>query len=794
MRALLITFAAASAAAALGQFSGTYAAKEGAPQQWSINANHTLIWGGTPYMPVGLRIDGSPEEVARAKAAGFQDVIVDLPAGGTNWSATLKALEASNMRYLVSISSLAPMAEGVAVEPAGYRIVGLTKPQKLNITLPGSSSTLIVVVNRRDASVASVSRQPVINGQLTIDVKPIAELEQVVLLYPRMRSLQQIDLWDALDEHRDRLLTTLRSHANGPGLRGIVNPLGRLATWERADPRFVPTSPYFRYEFASYLKQKYKTVETAMKAWSMATANIDSFEQLARLAPLWSGPSRGIPQLWDTDSDKLFTCNNARSLVWTDIQDAITGAAVRRYQRFVSAIQTVAQVPVVQEWAGWSPMYEAPSPAISGIGMRAVGTSPSALLQSGSRATSSLLRWTRPGWLVATDVEPGSDDAAASQLSNVLDDLSSLGARGWFLRSTKDSVMKAMAAQAARANDGSLAQYSPQALYYPESAFNPAVPQQLPGGRWWLPSPASGNRIDLGSNYYAYRYNDGVQSYTALWSSLPAARVKLRLLDTKSPTFSSLDGTSPEPKIKKDGIEVSVGPIPLIIAGTDEVPIPEPAYVETMSKVNQLIAMAEKNRVDMTEYAYLFRDALSAFERSPGGAFPEMRREYGRITSRLALYSWIEAETSKDNNFSEVMQSAGCSGGAALALRTQLASPADGYYSEYSLPVRTQLDSELWIAARIPADQRQNVVVNLAGQNFTIQGEPVSLYGQGFGWYRLGVTKLGGRQTKLRLSVIGGSADLAFDTFVIYPGSFQPKGVAIPDAIVFATGPVKKGG
>ena len=59
------------------------------------------------------------------------------------------------------------------------------------------------------------------------------------------------DLWDALDEHRDRILATLRAHPPGTGLRGILNPLGHLAEWSKTEPRFVPTSPYFRYEYVN---------------------------------------------------------------------------------------------------------------------------------------------------------------------------------------------------------------------------------------------------------------------------------------------------------------------------------------------------------------------------------------------------------------------------------------------------------------------------------------------------------------------------------------------------------------
>ncbi len=793
VRAILIGLIATLATLSPAQDAGdVYTPKGGTPQPWQINASHTLVWNGAPYLPVGLRIDGTPEEIARAKAAGFKDVIVDMPAGGTGWDDAIKALEAAGMRYLISVSSLAPMAEGVAVDPAGYRITGIAKAQTLEVKLPGASSALAVVVNQRDASVASTKRVAVINGVLSLEVAPYADLEQVLLIYPHMRSLEQPDLWDALDEHRDRLLATLRNHAPGAGLRGIVNPMGRLAAWTKSSPHFVPTGPYFRYEFAAFLKQKYRSVETAMRAWSMAGSDIDSFDVLARLAPLWSGPTRGVSELWDTDSDKLYNCSSNRSQIWGDIQDAIADTADRRYMRFTKAIQAAADVPLIQEWAGWMPLYEVANAHIDGIGMRPSGTSPSAILDSASRAASSILRWTKRGWLAATDIDPGSGPEAADQLANVLDDLTSLGSRGWFLRSSSPEMVKAMAGQMARSEDTSSTRFAPEALFFPENAFNPATPQRLPGGRWWLPTPANGNRVDLGSHFFAYRLQDGSRHFTAIWTDLPPGRFKLKMTEPKLAKFSSIGDAPVDPRVSKDGVQITMGPFPVIIEGTDEIPIPEPAYAETLLQMDQLFNAADALLLDVTEQRFLFRDALSGFDRNPGGSFVAMRQQFDKVSLRLARYTWIEAEATRNHNFSEVIQSAGCSNGAMLALKTQIASPVSGYTAEYTVPVRSGEDVEIWMAARIPADQRQNVTLTVAGDSYTIKSEPVSLYGQGFGWYRLGITKLAGVQSKMKLQVNSQTADMAFDAFALVPGAFKPRGVAIPDAIAFAV-PKKKG-
>ena len=306
-----------------------------------------------------------------------------------------------------------------------------------------------------------------------------------------------------------------------------------------------------------------------------------------------------------------------------------------------------------------------------------------------------------------------------------------------------------------------------------------------------MPSPANGNRIDLGSHFFAYRYQQGIQSFTAIWTDLPANRYKLKMTQPKAATFTSIDGTVVDPRISKDGVQVTLGSIPVIIGGTDEIPIPDLAYAETLARMDQLFNTADALLQDVTEPRFLFRDALAGFDRNPGGSFTILRQQFDRVSLRLAKYTWMEAEVSRSHNFSEVTPSAGCSGNAMLSLRTQIASQGDGYFADYNVPVRSTDEVELWVAARIPADQRPNVTVTIAGDAFTIQSEPISPYGQGFAWYRLGTTKLGGTQTKMRLQVNSKTADMAFDAFVLYPGHFQPRGVTLPDAVTF-TQPKKK--
>jgi hypothetical protein len=184
---------------------------------------------------------------------------------------------------------------------------------------------------------------------------------------------------------------------------------------------------------------------------------------------------------------------------------------------------------------------------------------------------------------------------------------------------------------------------------------------------------------------------------------------------------------------------------------------------------------------------------MFAFPTSPGGAYATIRNAYRALSVQLAKYTWIEAELFKDSNFSETIDNPACSAGKALSLRTSLPSDESGYYATYPLEIRSQDVQEVWLAGRIPPDRRPDVKVIIGGQTLSINTEPISLYGNGYGWYKLGVTRLAGDLSEMRLEVHGDTAsDLAIDTLMLSPKPFTPHGVWQPDPIVFSTGPIKR--
>jgi len=341
--------------------------------------------------------------------------------------------------------------------------------------------------------------------------------------------------------------------------------------------------------------------------------------------------------------------------------------------------------------------------------------------------------------------------------------------------------------------DASLSQWTPTPVYFPVNALNPAMPERLPGGKVWLPSPSDGNRLDLGAGLNAYRYADGTGYTTAIWSKQGSGRVKLRLNSPKLAVFTTLDGTDPKVKLAKNGVEVTITEMPLLVSGTDEAPIPEPSWLDLVSRYEQLLGYELSLIHDNNEDSYYLRNALASFERNPGATFLDLYGRFRTANQRFGRFTWIEAERSPTTTFSERVGQSGCSGGAILALHTPVSTDSKGFYAEYTIPVRTGDEQDVWIAARLPSDLKSAVTLEIGDQRLTPDGDATGFYSTGFAWYHLGSTQLKGSNQKVILRVFAPEgADLAVDAILLCPGRFQPSGITMPDAIPYEALPVKK--
>jgi hypothetical protein len=762
-----------------------------ARSNWQISGNGTLSWDSEDYAPVGIRVSPEPAELDRAVALGFNDVLVDLPFSEFQWNQAIEELEKRKLRYIIRLNSAAPLSAGISVEPQGYRVVGITEPQTVNVELPGAKSALVVVALKNDGAVSQRGKVPVVNGRLSVEVtSATAQSERVVLIYPEQESIGDVDFWGAFDRHRDLFLKILRQSKNASGLRGIVNPLGRTWLMPRGTTRFIPNDSYYRAELARFLEMRYRSLDSAVRTWGVgngfvvaemtsrtSTAKpLTSFADLARLVPLWSG-ARGIRQFYDPDTSRLYACDSPRSRAWDDINDLIQQTQTRRYDALVRSIRAVKPVPVIQEWNGWSGLYDRKENPLNGIGVKTSGTNRSEILQTASRAVSTAIRWDRATWIVGTDVEVPAD---LEGVGGLVDDLRSLGARAVFLRMPSNRTDVQLKTSLQEIKSKSLVAERPRVVFFPENANEPGAPQQLPGGAWWLPSPSSGNRIDLGDRWFAYRMNTPEGQGVYLWT-LDPGRHKIRFTKTNGILVKTIDGSDPNVKVVKNQIELNIGEVPVFISGTDEIPLPQSAYDGTLAKLAEILKINDTKKRDVTEELLLFSEYLKGVDRNPGGNFTLLRDMFRLMCLKIADATWIEAESSRVNTFSDSVEIGGCSNGTALTLESRIPEQVR-FFAEYNVPSYGAVDLHVWIAARISPDRRGDVVITLGSQVISIKDPPVSPYGQGFAWYRVGVTQTAGALNKLVLSVNNpAGADFAFDAIYLTPDAeFRPQGTRVP--------------
>lgn len=750
-------------AAALG------GAAQAPSRPWEIDPARGLVWQGQPYTPVGLRIAGTREAVDAAKALRVQDVLVEasLAAG---WSEALAALEAGGFRYILSLADRAPHAPGFIVAPESYRVPGIAAAITLDVPLRNAPSALVVLASQRDGNVAWAKTFATEDGRLRAEIDPETTLEHVALIYPQSSSTDLPDAWERLDAHRDLLMSRLQSSPPGNGLRGFVNPLGDVAGFAGAATSVVPTSPAFRQELESQIRRRYTTVATATRAWSISASDIETIEHLARLVPLWTG-TRGVSRLWDPESKVLYTCDNRRSTIWSDVREVVQQSTARRFARLVGSLKQIRDVPVVQDWRGWPGPYERSGLGLDGVGGRLDGSTGSSLIRTAAPVAACSLRAGGPPWLIATELDVSADGLA--QLGASIEDSASMGFRAWYVQGSLEQVVPALGAIQPRYAGRT------DTLFYPASAANPAAPMRLAGGLWWLPRPVQGERIDLGPRLAGYRCTDGGETFTAIWSRDGARRVKLRLADPKSVSVKSPSGYDPKAKVAKKTLELTLTEVPLVISGP-EIPIPEESMLEAGQEIQKMILKGSSMVASMGEEEFLFRDLLGAFERSPGASYLEIVKLRHRLRVLTGDVAWIEAEVPSRTNFSEVAGEPGVSGQQTLDLRTPLPPPTGGYVADYRFTARIEGEHEVWLAGKVPLDQVAAVSIVVGDQTFRASGTPVSLYADGFGWYRLGRVSLakGPLELTLRADTPAG-ADLRIDAIVLAPGAFRPQGAIL---------------
>lgn len=756
------------------------AANPGGASPWSLNSANTLLWGGEPWLPVGARVDGSPDAINTIAGSGIRDFIVTLPADGSGWAPALEALEKNQARYMIQISTAAPSAECFVVEPQSYRRENISDDFDITLPIPQSKSALALLAAKRDSTIRWSERFTSQSGVINVKGET-GGFEQVLLIYPEMRTASMPDFWEGLDRTRDNLLRSLKQNKMGAGFRGIINPLGKVLDFPDRTTGAIPSSPLFQLELETRLTQQYRTLDNVLKAWAISTNDIQTMRQASRLIPLWSG-TRGVGALWDPTNNRIYLADMNRSTVWADIRETIAGTSTRRMSRLIDAVRQAVDVPVVQEWAGWDGPYASASSPITGLSASLNPTNFSSLTLSGADSAGTLLRRRKAGILLASSIRlPGAEQTRLS-VSDIIAESEAMGFRGWFFEATRpeDWVEVATAAKNREGFTNS-ANQTINPVFYPLGALNPALPGRISAsGLWWLPTPVEGDRIDFGSQIMGYRISSGREPMIALWLKEGQRRVKLRCTDPKALLFKTLDGSDPYPRARRNDVDVTLTTSPLIIVNPTELPVPEESFLEAASTIKKLCETFTVKVDPGGQEIFQMQESIKTFEKQPGPAYLGLVDQMNKLLARAAPFSWLEMETARVHNFSEIAEVAGASNKRVLRLDSRLPAPPGGYSIDFSLGSSAEKTYDIWIAGRMSEASAKGLRVVCNSASTAEPGPPMTPYGDGLAWRYLGKLTLpvGTRQIQVIADAPDGPVDI--DVIVISEGTFRPEGGSIP--------------
>lgn len=749
---------------------------EPAKGAWTISPQRSVFWSGVEHIPIGACLPADLAKIKEAQAAGVTDFVIEVTLDGPSWEPLVQALEAGGSRYFLRIADPGPSPKVWAVEPGAYR-QQMSDRRSFDLQIPGAESALAALVNRRSGDVRWNQRVQAKADRITFSADAYG-LESVLLLYPNLRDASLPDFWDGWDQHRDSLLRSVSSAKLGAGFRGMIDPIGAVASFPSEQNSIVPSSEMFRLELEQLLQVRHGTIDKALDAWALRASDIRTFKRLSRLIPLWSG-RRGVSGLYDPVLDRVHIAESGRSTAWKDIRDAASETMHRRVNRLVTALQSLFDAPVIQTFTGWQGPWTRSSTALHGLCLQMDSGDPSQGAAKTGRAAGALSSWIKPGMMTALVSLP-SDPSQRQPVEKTVQEGMSLGVSGWFFRPGRPEDL-AEIATASRTAERLWAGFGAtvRILPFPESARGAAQPQQLASSIWWAPGPGTGERLSLEMGVEGYRYQSGTDKFIALWANEPKM-LRFRANDPKKLLFETLDGSPPAVRLRgKKELEITLGRLPILIRDPEEIPAPMDSFALAGARIKALMDNFD-SQVDVGgQTSNVLADCLRGFDSQPGGSLVKALDLLRVVGPRVAPYSWTEAENVTEQTFSDIEDSVGASRGKVLSATSRLGTQE--FALSYGTRIRKPGLHDIWVAGRFTPKQFSAMSLVIGGTEVVPEGRLVQLFGSDLAWHRLGAIDLqpGVTQVKLTLKLPAGESAL-LDVVLLTPQPFAPNGPIPP--------------
>ncbi|HPP75847.1 MAG TPA: hypothetical protein PLU88_12070, partial [Armatimonadota bacterium] len=564
--------------------TGEFTDKSGQVHTWKIDGNHTLVWDGQPYLPVGgvfyskyICIDQTEENwqadvtaLTTLKTAGITDLLLKAigPVTWTKpeaWQRLVDYLDENGFTYGIDFSDgpKAPL-NGFVIDPARYRLPDIIRDSTFEFDMPDVTSAVWMLCSATDGTVVSSGGASVVNGKVKVQISARPDQSCVLLLFPNREFSNGgrdgiSDLWAGYDEFRDRLLLFIGKVKFGRGLRFFVDPIASKMDFPDDLLSVIPNSPEFRLEFEAYLAKKYLNIGSLNAAWGLVGDNLTSFQEAARLIPLWHA-GRGLPAVYDRAKGKRYTIDAPRSKIWLDIYD-FRDASTRNYLNTTADLlkRHSANVPVIYKASRHRQVLSNGNSrgGFDGLGVEAYGKGEELVTKAAGPVYSLAEESARSMWFIVT----GTQDTLNRKKSTVgfasresllvdFDLLSEIGVKGIFVYGLqvlpeehwKNHSLVLAPEQLAwlkefkgKFSTSDRAEFKPDVLFYPTSPVAGADTRRLGPGRWWLPSIRTGSPVNMGETIGGYVL--GGQDGFCLWSRIGAQTITIPIESSQKPTL-----------------------------------------------------------------------------------------------------------------------------------------------------------------------------------------------------------------------------------------------------------------
>ncbi|MBC7808209.1 MAG: hypothetical protein H7145_18920 [Akkermansiaceae bacterium] len=772
--------AALSMSPANAQFTvrsqGAYKDKDGTAHRWYVNTAHTLIWDDKPFVPVGGMFQAKSWAAAATEADyesdvaalnllkthGVMDIYVQPAQGGIttvkreNIQRLVDYLDENGFTYGVSLNDgpREPLI-GYVVRPGAFRQVVPPGGGDLRFTVPDSVSGVYFTVGTSGSDIREQGEATVEGDTLRVAAKADSDSalndpsrQTVVLLVPERvyspgnavagNEIGMRNLWEGFDAYRDNVITAFSGVRFGKGFRFLCDPLPTNTALTDTFARFIPSSDAFRSEWAAYLGKKYRSLPNIISSWGIMDPAIASFEDTAKLLPLWSG-GKGVSHFYNTGTKERLRAEPVRSAFWSDLA-AFKAESVRGYMNdlAVTLKRTVADVPVVYRngnGGGWNELFAAlpATHGFDGLGIVAYGRGSDLATRSAAYTLAQASESAKTVWLPVLGTADTPYNSGGKEnigydskisLTGSFDWLRESGAKGLFVSGVRIAAPSRTAFDLSTAPeqldwlrdyatildttgmrtsiDSVGAKQAPSAMFYPRREMPDLSPTLLStGARWWLPTSRAGQFYYFGTTGRAYGIDEpGTGLVYYLWNPKEKRRISINVPKTATSDKSASRvawSDYAQGELKKQVLSLTIGPEPIFLLNYPIVPVPQEAYPEARLEAETLIKAAKAAKSQDAGKLSLNLNSVRYQKENPYPGLRETLSFLEQIKSHQRRYFWQDAEVPTGaHSFDEASEKSGASNGRVLRVDTRPDnSPAT---ARYNVNFSDDAPRDVWVA------------------------------------------------------------------------------------------------